>query len=157
MKLAEVHQLLIYVAAIDNRRVTDDAVVAWHGILADLELSDCREAVRRHFASTTDYLMPAHVRRQAAEIDRERRRRAREADEAQQRALEAHSPTRDRSVEVRALLAELRRRLPAADERNVRRAEVIDWDRARARLTAAVPNPHYDPTVTPSDVEEQAS
>lgn len=118
MNRQETHSLLTYVAAVDNRRFGDDTVIAWHGILADVHAADATEAVRRHFATSTDYLMPAHIVRLADEVRRERKRAIREADE-RRLALEAAPAVlpSERSAEVQALIADLRDRLPDPDER----------------------------------------
>lgn len=155
MKLTEVHELLTYVAAIDNRRFGDETVIAWHGILAELELPDCLEAARRHFGQEDAYLKPVHIVRGAEEIRRDRLRRAR--IEAEQRQALERAPTTapgERAAEVEALIQELRETLPSVDERKVRRTEVLEWDRARERLARAEPNPHYQPPeleATPTD------
>lgn len=61
MNAREVHQLLIEASAIDNRTVTQITVTAWLPILARFDYRDAVEAMRRHFATSTDYLMPAHI------------------------------------------------------------------------------------------------
>ena len=61
MNQREVHQLLIEASAIDNRNVTDLTVKAWHPVLARFDYRDAVLAMREHFASSTDYLMPAHI------------------------------------------------------------------------------------------------
>lgn len=158
MNLAETHALLTLAATLDNRRFDDATVVAWQEILADQPFDDCRTAVIRHFASTTDYLLPAHVIRGAAEIDRERRRVYREAREREsQLALEADPTRRDRSDEVRALIAELRDALPDGDPDKLRRPEWLEADRRRERTATAEPNPHYDPLVQAQALTEGAA
>lgn len=62
MNLAETHDLLVFVAMFDNRRFDDANVAAWQLILADLPSVECHTAVSRHFATSTEYLMPAHIR-----------------------------------------------------------------------------------------------
>jgi len=149
VRLVDVHDLLTYIAVLDNRRFGEETVLAWHGIIGHLDIDDCREAVRRHFASTTEYLMPAHIVRLVGEIDRERRRAAREAAEAAQARALAATPRRDRSPEVAALIRQLRATLRPTDPSVVRRPEVLAWDRARQRKLRAVPGRQ------PSEVENQ--
>jgi hypothetical protein len=147
VNLEDTNRLLVFIARLDNRRVDDATVVAWQSILGELDLPDCVAAARQHFGESDAYLMPVHIRRGAFEIDRDRRRRAREANAA--RALEAQmsDPTRyDRSDEVRALIAQLRDALPDGDPDKLRRAEWVEHDKRRARLEQAEPNPHYDPS-----------
>lgn len=153
MRVAEVYDLLTYVAAVDNRRFGDDTVLAWHGILAELDLDDCREAVRRHFGQSDDYLKPFHVVRGVGEIDRERRRAVRLAAEAQL-AIEAKAPG-ERAAEVEALIEDLRSALPDPDPVKYRRAETLAWDKARAIAERAEPNPSYDPTAIPAPTPEE--
>lgn len=146
MNLAETSDLLAFIARCDNRRADDATAIAWHSIVGDLPLGDCLAAARRHFGTSTDYLMPVHIRRLADEIDRDRRRVARVHRE--QLALEAEQadPTRyDRSDEVRALIEQLRDVLPDGDPDKLRRTEWIEHDRRRQREAAIGPNPHYDP------------
>jgi hypothetical protein len=144
VRIAETHDLLTLIAALDNRRFGDETVIVWHEILDALPFADCRQAVIDHFAETTGYLMPAHVRAGALRVADQRRRAELRARIDQQQAALADGPavpTTDRRAEVQALLAELRDRLPAVDEMKVRRPEVVQWDRVRN----AEPNPHYDP------------
>lgn len=148
MNLAETSDLLAFIARCDNRRADDSTVVAWHSIVGDLLLDDCLAAARRHFAESEAYLMPVHIRRGALELDRERRRSRREAHEAAERlAIESDPSRRDRSDETRALIAKLRDSLPDGDPDKLRRAEWLDSDKRRDRLTEANANPDYDPTV----------
>lgn len=161
MNLAETHDLLTFIAQYDNRRFDDATVIAWQPLFAELDLADCRQAVMRHFATDDAYLMPVHIRRLAAEVDRERRRAIREAREAEVAAIEAADPTRrDRSDAVKALIAELREKLPAGDPDSLRYASGY-WRQQREdreRQENAEPNPHYDPAVAAqaaAEIEEE--
>lgn len=150
MNLAEVSQLLALIARYDNRKADDATVVAWHAVLGDLGLADCQQAVIKHINTSDAYLMPVHIRRGAEEIDRDRRRQAREAREAEIAAIEAADPTRrDRSDAVKALIAELREKLPAGDPDSLRHASGYwrEQREARERQENAEPNPLYDPSV----------
>lgn len=75
MNWGETMQLLTVVAAIDGRRIDEATVAAWHGMLGDLDFDECAEAVRRHFARSTDWLMPANVRSIVGVIRESRRPR----------------------------------------------------------------------------------
>ena len=143
MNLAETHALLTLISgAFDNRRFDDATVLAWQPIFAEFTFDDCRTAVTRHFAESSEYLMPAHVKAGAREVVRERRRAKREANEAEElRALEADPTRRDRSDAVRGLIAELRDRLPDGDPDKLLRSEWIEIDRRRQRELE--PNPYY--------------
>jgi len=62
MKSSEVAKLLAMASAFDNRSVGEANVSAWAAALApDMPFPDAAEAVRQHFATTSDYLMPVHV------------------------------------------------------------------------------------------------
>lgn len=63
MNAAEVADLLSVVAACDRRTIGQTDVMAWLGIIGDLQLDECKRAVATHFATSTDYLMPVHIRR----------------------------------------------------------------------------------------------
>lgn len=64
----ETGKLLATVAAIDRRKVGTLDVIAWHRIVGDLRYADCENAVMAHFAESTDWLMPAHVRQRVREM-----------------------------------------------------------------------------------------
>jgi len=68
----EVAALLKQIAARDNRRTGPETIAAWLEDLDGLAYDDCREAVRRHFRESTDWLMPAHIRRHVGAIREER-------------------------------------------------------------------------------------
>lgn len=68
----EVAALLKQIAARDNRRTGPETIAAWLEDLDGLDFDDCREAVRRHFRESTDWLMPAHIRRHVGAIREER-------------------------------------------------------------------------------------
>lgn len=61
MTEVELHQLLIEASGIDNRRVTKFTVAAWYPVIGKFDYPTALEAMRRHFATSTDYLMPAHI------------------------------------------------------------------------------------------------
>jgi len=57
----EVAQLLTLAALIDNRTVTPETVVMWHGIIGHLQYADAAAALHQHYDQSTEWLMPAHV------------------------------------------------------------------------------------------------
>lgn len=63
MNKAECAQLLTVVATYDRRTLGETDVVAWQQALGDLRFEECRDAVVKHYATATDWVMPAHVRR----------------------------------------------------------------------------------------------
>jgi len=146
----ETKRLLAAASARDNRQPSEPMLEAWLVDLGDLPYELAVAAVNRHFRTSTDYLMPVHVRRLAEDITREHRRERREAHEAvtaQQERLALDSrPLADRSAEVRQLVADA-----AAQIRSV---ETCDAAHERALLaarsmkgrpdTSAAPKPRTD-------------
>lgn len=63
MNRSDVAALLTVIASYDRRTLGEAEVIAWHGVLGDLPFEQCRDAVIAHYATQTDWLMPAHVRR----------------------------------------------------------------------------------------------
>ena len=49
-------------AAFDRRTVGEADAIAWADALGGLNPSDCAQVIRDHYAESTDWLMPAHVR-----------------------------------------------------------------------------------------------
>lgn len=73
MKPSEVKELLALVQAGDQRNVTDAAVSLWSAVLTpDMQRQDAVEAVRHHFGTSTDYLMPVHVNDYVRQLRRRR-------------------------------------------------------------------------------------
>jgi hypothetical protein len=72
MTKAEVARLLAMIAAFDRRTIGEADVEAWHLILADLDTNDCANAVRDHYATQRDWIMPADVRNAAVRTQRKR-------------------------------------------------------------------------------------
>ncbi|MFD4957118.1 hypothetical protein [Microbacterium sp. NPDC058389] len=70
MNIQQTSELLARVQVIDNRRVEEATILAWHELLDDVDLPTAVEAVRLHFRESTAYLTPAHVRQN---VDRIRR------------------------------------------------------------------------------------
>lgn len=159
MNRTETSALLGLIARYDNRKADDATVLAWHAVLGDLDLADCQAAVIRHIGTDDAYLMPVHIRRIVEDIDRDRRRQAREAREAELAEIEAADPTRtDRSDAVKALIAELRAKLPDGDPDSLRYASGY-WRQVREdreRLERAEANPHYDPQLAARLAREAA-
>jgi hypothetical protein len=144
MTHGDVARVLTAAAARDARTIGDADVLAWHQDIGDLNFTDALEAVSRHYRETTDRIMPAHVRRIAVQLDRDRRRALRES--AEQRAIESEAAqrqhTEDRSDDVAQLIADLRKRLGDYDRNVLRRAEWVHEERIRQRAEAE-PNPLY--------------
>lgn len=152
MNVEETAAVLAKAQAYDRRTIGKTDVLAWHEALADLPVADALAAVAAHYRESTDWLMPAHIRRLADDLDRERRRQAREQREAEEfQAAIAASPLHDRKDDVTALIEQLRDRLPAGNPDKLRHGHKV-WRLNRERLDrlergqAVEPNPHYDPT-----------
>lgn len=105
MNRNEVIDLLTIIAAVDNRQVGQITVEAWLDAIGDLAFTDCREAVRQHRRTSTEWLMPAHVRDLVQRVVDHRQSSA-------NTVLPTANP--DREAEYRAELADIRRRLGAA-------------------------------------------
>lgn len=68
MTPAEAAVLLGMAAAVDNRKPDPETAKAWAAMLDGLPFDDCKAAIIEHFQTSTDYLMPAMVRRIARRI-----------------------------------------------------------------------------------------
>lgn len=88
MNFDEIKILLALAAARDNRKPSQPMTLAWLEDLGDLDFTVAREALGRHFRTSTDYLMPVHIRQIAQDIHREQRRAVRE-DRDERLAIEA--------------------------------------------------------------------
>jgi hypothetical protein len=61
----------------DNRKVTDEAAVAWSAAIdKDVSKRDALEAVVAHYADSADWLGPSHINQRARAVRRERLQRA---------------------------------------------------------------------------------
>jgi hypothetical protein len=72
----DVMQVLAVAAAFDRRVPSETALAVWTDALnlaGPFPRLDAIEAVKRHYATSTDYLMPAHVGAYCRERMRERR------------------------------------------------------------------------------------
>jgi hypothetical protein len=62
MKNSDAARLLARAAAYDKRTASQVEAQAWAEAIPDhYELEDCIDALVRHFRTSTDYLMPAHI------------------------------------------------------------------------------------------------
>lgn len=67
MNLQQTTELLVLIQIIDNRRVDEAVVLAWHELLDDVDFAAAREALTLHRRECVDWVTPAHIR---ANIDR---------------------------------------------------------------------------------------
>ena len=68
MDAEQAGQVLAKCASYDRRKTGDADTIAWYEALSDLEYDDCIAAVVAHYAETTDWIMPAHIRRHVRAI-----------------------------------------------------------------------------------------
>lgn len=71
--------LLAVASAYDNRHLTPEAATVWADALAGLRPEDCRQAIAEHYATTTAFVMPAHIRAGVRRIREDRIQRAGDA------------------------------------------------------------------------------
>jgi hypothetical protein len=157
MNLKETNQALALAQAFDRRTVGEMDVRAWHSVLGDLDAADVMEAVRHHYASETDWIMPGHVRRIAMQLVEARARAALSTGWAPGQygvpkadaMPEIAGPVAEGELtpEVRNLLASVRAMLPVGS-REALMPRTVAWEQEHAayeRHLHAVPNPHYRP------------
>lgn len=157
MNITETSNALALAQAFDNRTVGEVNVRAWHAVLGDLDAGRVMEAIRRHYGRTTDWLMPAHVRRIVGEIEQEQAKAGRRWA-AGQAGVPADAPMPELESgwakagffgpDVQALIDEVRGRLAARYDND--RAKLFPrqayWERehrAYLRSHDGEPNPLY--------------
>ena len=160
MNLGETSQALALAQAFDNRTVGEVNVRAWHTVLGDLDAADVMEAIRRHYDHSTEWLMPAHVRRLVDAIQRERAKSQRKwapgqagvPADAPMPELESGWAKAELPPDVQALVDEVRERLAARGDAD--RAKLFPretyWareQRAYLRSHDGQPNPLYKPGI----------
>lgn len=157
MNREETANLLTAMAALDRRTIGAADVIAWQGLLTDVDFGDALEAVKRHYAEQTDWMMPAHVRRLVRDIVREREAMARDTGWAPGQAgvprgeavPEVAGPVRaeDLPESVMDLVTRLRAILPEGSrEKLFSREEAWLRDhKAFLRSQSGEPNPLYRP------------
>lgn len=72
MNITETGQVLTLIQVVDRRVVDKATIAAWHDLIGDLSLEDCLEAVRAHRRESTEYLLPAHIRKRVLAVRAER-------------------------------------------------------------------------------------
>lgn len=159
MNLSETARLLGAMAAFDRRTVGDGDVIAWQAVLSDAPFDDCLEAVKRHYAEHTEWMMPAHVRRLVRDVVRERETAARDTgwapgqygvpreDAAPEVAAVGRLSLSDLPAAVAEVIARVRTDLPEGS-REALMPRRVEWERKHrgfVRQRRAEPNPHYRP------------
>jgi hypothetical protein len=77
MNEPEAFQLLTLASARDGRKVSPSVAKVWAGDLARVDLDVAVEAATMHYRESSDWLMPAHVIRNARRVLEGRERAAR--------------------------------------------------------------------------------
>jgi hypothetical protein len=142
---------IIYTAY--DRPKPDGLDEIWHAALADVPFDLVRLAAIRLIQTSTFTPKVAELRQLAADLSRDRRRLAREAEK--QRAIESYradaGPLTDRSAEIQQFIGQVRGALPEGD-REALRPRTVAWERehrAFQRQQDAEPNPAFDPSMRP--------
>jgi hypothetical protein len=68
----ETAQLLTKAALIDNRNITPMVTQAWQEVLAEVPYADAMDALGHHRATSTDYLVPAHITKRVRDVRSQR-------------------------------------------------------------------------------------
>lgn len=63
MRLTETGELLALISAYDNRNFNKETTAAWYDLLSPYTLAEAKHAVKKHYAESRDWLMPADVLR----------------------------------------------------------------------------------------------
>lgn len=127
MNAEETGRVLAKCASYDRRKIGDADVIAWFQVLGDLPYNDCIAAVVAHYTDSTDWIMPAHVRR-----------RVRDIRDARLEATEVPEPPRELAGNPPAWRAALRAgRLAIADGRDPEAAMVAIASQVRRELEAS--------------------
>lgn len=115
MTPGEVARLLAAAAMFDYRKVEKVDAQAWHFVLGDLDFDDAMQALRRHYADSTERLMPAHVRHGVQAIRNERASKTHSEPLALPSPFEDDADRTDRArrgaSQVHEVIAELSRRM----------------------------------------------
>jgi hypothetical protein len=75
MEIHETGMLLAKIALIENREATNETILAWNEILADVNFDDAMEALLQHYRHSTETCKPAHIVRGARSIKEENKKR----------------------------------------------------------------------------------
>lgn len=84
MEIRQTAQLLAKAALVDNRQVSAEIVATWHEAVGHHDYQTALAALDRHRATSTEYLLPAHINEQAKVV-----RQLEAHDEAKTRAMYA--------------------------------------------------------------------
>lgn len=118
MSPADCAKLLTVITSFDRRTLGEADVHAWMGAVGDLTFDECRNAVVKHYAQQTEWVMPAHVRRLALAARQDEAMRALPGDPGDL------VPQPDW---FRATVAEHKRRQHALNEQRKERGEPLSY------------------------------
>jgi len=155
MNIMETATALALAQSFDRRTVGEGDIRAWHAIIGEIPADDVMEAIRRHYAEETDWIMPAHVRRIVRDIVRERAVAATKWAPGQYGVPKADAlpelphgerlTEADVSPKVLDLLTQLRASLPDVPRSKLFPREAYWEAQQRAFQGEATLNPHYRP------------
>lgn len=63
MNLSETGEALALASEYDNRHFTAETSAAWHELLSPFSLDEARNAIRKHYRESREWLMPADILR----------------------------------------------------------------------------------------------
>jgi hypothetical protein len=154
VNITETTAALALAQAYDNRTVGEVNIRAWHAILSDCDAVDVMEAIRRHYAEKTDWIMPAHIRLSVGAMVSERKNAELRTGWAPGQAGVPKGQEGVYAIEggtmsprLRDLLSELRVELPEGS-REALMPRRVAWERehrAYLRTRDPEPNPWYQP------------
>lgn len=160
MNINETTQALALAQAFDNRTVGEVNIRAWFSVLSEADAADVMAAIRDHYATTTEWIMPAHIRA-AVSVMEQRRAAAAQAtgwapgqygvprDQAMPEVLpgDERLALSDLPAAVASLVARVRADLPEGSKEALK-PRTVAWEREHAafrRSQDGEPNPHYKP------------
>lgn len=159
MNHSETARLLAAIAAYNNRTIGEADVEAWQSALDDIELTDALAAVKKHYRTSIDWIMPLHVRTLVDEILKERSRPEPSKwapgqwgvpkEEAPPEITKEHDrlALAQLTDEVAALVTRVRAMLPGGS-RETLKPRTVAWEKEHAaflRTQSSKPNPLYKP------------
>ena len=113
-------KILAKAAVYDRREIGKTEILAWAEALQGIELDEALKAVTNHYATSTKWLMPAHIREGVKTLRIERDRIQNQLTQKRQAIEHRQYPKgsiRERNQEVAALLEDLSRKLAISRSR----------------------------------------
>jgi hypothetical protein len=159
VNINETTQALALAQAFDNRTVGEVNIRAWHAVLGDADAADVMAAIKNHYAETTEWIMPAHIRTAVRDMVSQREMATHatgwapgQAGVPKDQAMpEVTTGERlslgDLPAAVAELLARVRADLPDGSREKLKPRQMY-WERehkAFLRTHNAEPNPLYRP------------